>query len=163
MSKSIKIKPSFLLAHPAHFLAFGLGSGLAPVAPGTFGTLAALPFWYLIGGMGFYLQLAVIGFAFLLGIWFCDVASKNLGVHDHGGIVWDEFVGVWITLVFVPFNWLNLLVGFSLFRFFDVIKPWPIKWFDSKVHGGFGIMIDDVIAGLFAGVVLYFFADLTGF
>lgn len=155
MSRSSNINSRFLFSHPAHFLALGFGSGLVPVAPGTFGTLAALPLWFLVANAAIYWQLLFIVAGFIAGIWFCSVASRNLGVHDHGGIVWDEFVGVWITLAFAPFSWLNLLIGFCLFRFFDVLKPWPIKWFDRKVHGGLGVMLDDVIAGLFAGICLY--------
>jgi len=155
MSNIPGIKPKFLFSHPAHFLALGFGSGLMPVAPGTFGTLAALPLWLLVASAGLYWQLLFIAAGFIAGVWFCSVTSRNLGVHDHGGVVWDEFVGVWITLIFAPFSWLNIVIGFCLFRFFDVLKPWPIKWFDRKVHGGLGIMLDDVIAGLFAGICLY--------
>ncbi len=146
---------AFLLSHPAHFIAAGFGSGLAPVAPGTFGTLAALPAWLLILQVGFAWQLIIIALAFVLGIWVCEKACSNLGVHDHGSIVWDEFVGLWITLVFVPFSWLNLLLGFALFRLFDVLKPFPIGWFDRRVEGGLGVMLDDVIAGLLAGCCLF--------
>jgi phosphatidylglycerophosphatase A len=92
--------------------------------------------------------------AFFLGIYLCERASVDLGVHDHGGIVWDEFVGFWLTMFLIPLTWYWLLLGFLLFRFFDVIKPFPIKWLDKKVKGGFGIMIDDVLAGLFAWVIL---------
>lgn len=143
-----------MLQHPAHIFALGFGSGLSPVAPGTFGTLAAIPLWLLMASLPFVIQLFIILLSFFLGVWFCRVASKNLGVHDHGGIVWDEFVGLWLTLLFLPSGWLWLLAGFLCFRFFDILKPWPIKYLDEKVHGGFGIMLDDVIAGLFAGLLL---------
>lgn len=143
------------LTTPTGFLAFGLGSGLAPKAPGTFGTLAAIPLYILISELSWPLYLAVLVLSFLLGIYLCEQASKNIGVHDHGGIVWDEFVGFWITLFMIPFEWHWLLLGFVLFRFFDIVKPFPIKWLDRQVKGGFGIMIDDVIAGFYAWIILY--------
>ena len=151
-----KAKPNFefMLRHPAHVFALGFGSGLLPKAPGTFGTLAAIPFWLLIASLPLVAQLAVVIAGFFVGIWFCQITSDNLGVHDHGGIVWDEFIGLWLTLLFIPSGWTWLLAGFLLFRVFDILKPWPIKYFDQKVHGGLGVMIDDVIAGLFAGVIL---------
>ncbi len=142
------------LRTPSGFLAFGFGSGLAPVAPGTFGTLAAIPPYLLLAQLTWPWYAVVVVLAFLLGVYLCERASKNLGVHDHGGIVWDEFVGLWITLFMVPPEWYWILLGFVLFRIFDILKPFPIKWLDKQVKGGFGIMIDDVIAGLFAWVIL---------
>lgn len=142
------------LKTPTGFLAFGFGSGLAPFAPGTFGTLAAIPLYYLLAMLSWPFYLLTVIIAFLLGIYLCEQASKSLGVHDHGGIVWDEFVGLWLTLFLIPNQWYWVMLGFMLFRFFDIVKPFPIKWLDKKVKGGFGIMIDDVIAGLFAWAVL---------
>lgn len=143
-----------VLRNPVHFLAFGLGSGLAPKAPGTFGTLAAIPFYFLL------VQLPLAAYALALivlfgaGVWLCDKTAKDLGVHDHGGIVWDEFVGLWITLFVAPPQWWWIIVGFLLFRFFDIVKPFPISWFDKNVKGGLGIMLDDAIAGTFAWLCL---------
>jgi phosphatidylglycerophosphatase A len=142
------------LKTPAGILAFGFGSGLAPKAPGTFGTLAAIPLYLLLTGLNHWLYLSVVVLAFVLGIYLCEKASHDLGIHDHGGIVWDEFVGLWLTLWLVPVTWEWVLAGFVLFRFFDIVKPFPIKWLDQKVGGGFGIMIDDVIAGLYAWLLL---------
>lgn len=149
------------LRNPVHLLAFGLGSGCAPKAPGTFGTLAAVPFFPLLVGLPLPLYLVVLAAAFGLGVWLCDRTSRDLGVHDHGGIVWDEFVGLWLALVplvptwaATPRDWLGLAAGVVLFRIFDILKPWPIRWLDARVHGGFGIMIDDVVAGLVAAAVL---------
>ena len=142
------------LKTPAGFLAFGFGSGLAPVAPGTFGTLAAIPWYLLMATLSWEWYLLLTVLAFFLGIYLCERASVDMGVHDHGGIVWDEFVGFWITMFLIPLTWYWVLLGFLLFRFFDVVKPFPIKWLDKKVKGGFGIMIDDVLAGLFAWVIL---------
>lgn len=98
---------------------------------------------------------AIILCTFVLGIWLCGRASNALGVHDHGGIVWDEFVGYWLAMLFAPVGWLWMLYGFVLFRVFDIWKPFPIRTLDRRVSGGFGIMIDDVLAGLYAGVVIY--------
>ena len=143
------------LTHPFHWLAFGLGSGLAPKAPGTFGTIAALPVWWLLlDGVPLlpYLGILIAGFAF--GVLICERTSDHLGVHDHGGIVWDEWIGMWIALLLVPTGWLWVLYAFVLFRVFDILKPWPIGWLDRRVKGGFGIMIDDVLAGIMALVVL---------
>lgn len=145
-------QPTFgqLLTQPWAFLAFGFGSGLAPKAPGTAGTLAALPLFYLLAQLPLYTYLGITLLAFLVGILICHKASVWLGVHDHGGIVWDEFVGLWITLIAVPAGWQWVLFGFVAFRFFDMLKPWPISLADKHIHGGFGIMIDDVLAGIAA-------------
>lgn len=143
------VKPN--LRNPIHLLAFGLGSGCAPKAPGTFGTLAAIPFWWLLlqdVPLVPYICVLIAGFAF--GVYLCEQTSKDLGIHDHGGIVWDEWIGLWVTYLALPNGIEWIIIGFALFRFFDIIKPWPIKWLDEKVHGGFGIMIDDVLAGIFA-------------
>jgi phosphatidylglycerophosphatase A len=144
-----------LWSHPANLFALGFGSGLAPKAPGTFGTLAALPiYWLLLQPLSLPWLLTVVVVSFILGIWFCGAAAEKLGVHDHPGIVWDEFVGLWISCIALPCGWLWLLAAFVLFRFFDILKPWPIRWLDSKVPGGLGIMVDDVLAGLFALALL---------
>lgn len=142
------------LRTPSGFLAFGFGSGLAPVAPGTFGTLAAIPPYLLLAQLTWPWYAVAVVLAFVLGIYLCEQASKNLGVDDHGGIVWDEFVGFWITLFMIPPEWYWILLGFVLFRIFDILKPFPIKWLDKQVKGGFGVMIDDVIAGFFAWIIL---------
>lgn len=145
----------FVFSNPVHLLAFGFGSGLSPKAPGTVGTLAALPFWLYLDSLALIPQLAFLVIAFTVGVYICGKTSADLNVHDHGGIVWDEFVGVWLTLIFVPATWFSIVLAFIVFRFFDIVKPWPIRWIDKKVHGGFGIMIDDIIAGLFAGMSLF--------
>lgn len=152
--------PTFkqLLTNPNHLFAFGFGSGLAKKAPGTFGTLAAIPFFLLLQNLSWPIYVSWLLVTFALGVLWCDRSSKALGVHDHGGIVWDEFVGFWITMFMAPTGWVWILIGFVLFRFFDILKPWPINWLDKKVHGGFGIMIDDVLAGIYALIVLQLIA-----
>ena len=138
------------LRKPSHLLAFGFGSGLAPVAPGTAGTLVGIPFFMLLSQLPLAAYLLLTLVMFVIGVRVCDVCSRDLGVHDHGGIVWDEIVGYLVTMIAVPFAWQWILSGFLLFRLFDIFKPWPIRWFDRRVKGGFGIMVDDLIAGLFA-------------
>ncbi|WP_420070621.1 phosphatidylglycerophosphatase A [Vibrio gazogenes] len=143
-----------------HLLATGFGSGLSPVIPGTMGTLAAIPFYLLLSQLPFAIYVAITLFATLIGIKICQRTSDDMHVHDHGSIVWDEFVGFWITMLVVPYmvqgsgEWSWIALGFVLFRFFDMVKPWPIRWLDQHVAGGFGIMIDDVLAGVMAGIVL---------
>lgn len=148
------VNPSFsqLVRSPVLLLAFGFGSGLSPKAPGTVGTIAAIPLWLLLAQLPQIPYILVVAAAALIGISICGVAADRLGVHDHGGIVWDEFVGLWIAMAFLPPTYVSLALGFVLFRLFDIIKPWPISWLDKHVGGGLGIMIDDVVAGLAAGV-----------
>lgn len=138
------------LTTPSGLLAFGFGSGLSPVAPGTAGSLMAIPFFLLLAQLPVWIYLASVILLFGLGVLVSSRASEQLGEDDFGGIVIDEMVGMWITLLACPLDWLAILAGFVLFRFFDVIKPQPIKWFDRHLKGGLGIMVDDVIAGLFA-------------
>ncbi len=154
MTDSQEHAPASVWRNPIHFLAFGFGSGAMPRAPGTWGTLAALPFvllWQQLPPWGYEIVLVL---STLLGIWLCHKTAADLGVHDHGGIVWDEFVGLWIALWLAPTGWLWLLAGFLLFRLFDIWKPWPIRWIDHHVGGGLGIMLDDIIAGFMALAVL---------
>jgi len=149
---NIKVKPNW--RNPIHVLAFGLGSGAAPKAPGTFGTLAAVALYLPLSYLSLDLYLLMLLVSTVVGVYLCGKTAEDLGVHDHGGIVWDEFVGFWITMVAAPAGWVWILVGFVLFRIFDIAKPWPINWIDKKVAGGFGIMLDDVIAGVMAAAEL---------
>ncbi len=146
--------PASVWRNPVHFLAFGLGSGAAPKAPGTFGTLAAVPLYLLLEPLSVTVYALMLVVTFLVGIYLCGKTSEDMGVHDHGGIVWDEFVGYWITMFLAPAGWLWIVVGFVLFRFFDIVKPWPIGWADKHVSGGLGIMLDDVLAGIMAWACL---------
>jgi phosphatidylglycerophosphatase A len=140
---------------PMQFLAFGFGSGLSPWAPGTAGTLVAVPLYLLVAGLSLPMYSLFILVTALLGIWFCDAASRELDVHDHPGIVWDEFVGYWITMWALPVTWEWALAGFVAFRILDIAKPWPIGWLDKRVKGGFGIMVDDILAGIIACGLLH--------
>lgn len=142
------------LRNPWNFLALGFGSGLAPFAPGTTGTLAAIPVYLLLQPLSpiYYLLVTIV--LFNLGIVICCKATDNLGVHDHPAIVWDEIVGYLVTMWLAPAGWYWIFIGFVLFRLFDILKPWPIRWIDRHVSCGFGIMLDDLLAGVFGMAVL---------
>lgn len=143
------------LSNPIHFLALGYGTGLAPFMPGTFGTFAALPFLLLFPYINVVMQVILTILVCVIGIWLCDKTAKDMQVHDHSAIVWDEVAGMMITMLAVPITVTHLIVGFLLFRFFDIVKPWPIRYLDKHVHGGFGIMVDDILAGVFSLGVLH--------
>ncbi|MBP7579897.1 MAG: phosphatidylglycerophosphatase A [Vogesella sp.] len=147
----------FLLRHPAHFLALGFGSGLITPAPGTWGSIAALPLavgLHLAGVQGVMLAWLALPL-FVLGVWVCGVTGRALGVADSGHIVWDEIVAMLLVLAAVPATPVAWLAALLVFRVFDIVKPWPIRWLDARVHGGFGVMLDDVVAALFAVLVLW--------
>lgn len=150
--------PPSVFRNPIHFLAFGLGSGAAPVAPGTFGTLAAIPLYLLLLQLPLTYYLLALILAFAAGIWLCERTTRDLGVHDHGGIVWDEFVGFWITMVAAPPGGWWIVLGFVLFRLFDIVKPFPISYLDRHIKGGLGVMVDDAVAGTFAWLCLQLIA-----
>lgn len=143
-----------LLAHAAHFLALGAGTGLAKKAPGTFGTLLGLPLFFLIAPLEFYVQIIIISVLFLIGIYCCDKTGKALGVADHGSIVWDEIVAMMLVLTFTPMQWKWWLAAFLLFRLFDIWKPVPIRQCDAKIKGGLGVMLDDLLAAIYAIICL---------
>lgn len=144
----------FMLAHPAHFLALGFGSGLSPKAPGTAGTLAAFPLYFALQGLAAPVYWGLVGLFLAAGIWICGRTGAALGVHDHGGIVWDEIAAFLMVLPFAPANWWGYVLAFTLFRLFDIWKPYPIGWLDERVHGGFGVMLDDVLAAAYAVLCL---------
>lgn len=146
--------PSSAFRHPIQLLAIGFGSGAAPTAPGTWGSaVAIIPYLLLAPLDASYYALAVF-MATLVGIYICGATARQWQVHDHPGIVWDEFVGIWITFFLVPVTWYWLVLGFALFRLFDIWKPWIIGYADKRLDGGLGIMMDDVLAGLFAWAAL---------
>ena len=138
----------------ATVMATWFGVGLIPVAPGTWGTIAAIPLYLALQHYGWWMYgmgCLVIAFA---GVWVCGAAASQARSHDHGSIVWDEVAGYLVTMLFVPPTVGAVVAGFVLFRLFDIIKPWPIRWLDRRVHGGTGIMLDDLVAGLFANLCL---------
>jgi phosphatidylglycerophosphatase A len=143
------------MRRPVHLLAFGFGSGLLPKAPGTFGTLTAIPIYLLLQPLSLLLYGFILLLALIAGVWICQRTSEDLGVHDHGGIVWDEIVGYLVGMAFAPSGWSWILIGFLFFRLFDILKPWPIRWIDHRVEGGLGIMLDDVLAGLYTAMVVF--------
>lgn len=156
------MKSGFDPRRPHHWIAFGFGSGLVPWAPGTFGTLAALPLYLILAPLPLGGYLAALAVVIVIGIWACDRTARDLGRKDPGAIVWDEFAGLLVTLTGAPAGWGWLLAGFLLFRCFDILKPWPIRWLDRRVPGGLGIMLDDLAAGLAAWVCLRLGGYLMG-
>ena len=142
------------LKDPVVLIAVGFGSGLAPKAPGTAGTLIAIPLYMLMQPLPLISYLLITTCLFIAGIWICAYAAEKLGVHDHPSIVFDEIVGYLITMIAAPEGWQLIIVGFVLFRLLDAIKPWPISWFDRNITGGMGIMVDDVVAGIVALAII---------
>ncbi len=146
--------PAFAYSHPAHVVAFGFGAGLARFAPGTFGTLLAWPLGWLLGAAHPALVFSMVAILFLLGVWACGVTGRHLGMHDHGSMVWDEFVAFLLVLAILPRELDWQAAGFVLFRAFDIGKPAPIPWFERRYAGGFGVMFDDLLAAGYTLVVL---------
>ena len=143
-----------VMTDPVHFLAFGFGTGLAPFAPGTFGSLPGILLFWLTLDFGLYVQLGVAVAITLAGIWICGESARRIGVHDHGGIVWDEIVGMYVTLLVAPYTLAGWILAFVLFRVMDIVKPWPIRDLDHRIGGGVGIMLDDLAAALYAVILL---------
>lgn len=143
---------------PKYFIAFGFGSGLLPVAPGTWGTLMAMPLYLLLIECHWAVYIILTVLAFFLGVWVSDKVSKDLGINDYKGIVWDEVVGYLVTMFMAPKGFRWMVLGFILFRLFDIWKPQPIRYIDRKIHGGLGVMLDDVLAAVPAFIILQFLA-----
>lgn len=149
-------KFSQIVKDPAQFLGYGLGSGLITPAPGTWGTLAGLILFLPVILWSESAAWALLLIGLFAGSWICQKSADAIGVHDHGGIVWDEFVGIWIVLILLPEqSWLAWILAFVAFRAFDIVKPWPIKWLDKNLEGGFGIMADDIVAALMAALLVW--------
>lgn len=145
----------FLLSHPAHFIALGFGSGLARKAPGTFGTLAAFPLFWVLQQSSLSVQIVLVVAAVMLGIWACNLTGLHLNQHDSGHIVWDEIAAFLLVLIFTPVGPWWMLYAFALFRLFDIFKPFPIGWADATVKGGIGVMLDDLLAAGYALCILF--------
>lgn len=139
---------------PVYFIAFGFGTGLLPFAPGTWGTLVGIPLYFLLAPLPTPLYLLLVFALFLLGIWCADVVTADLGEQDYAGIVWDEVVGYLLTMTWAPYGLVWVVLGFLLFRFFDILKPPPISLVDRRIQGGLGVMLDDVLAAIPAALVL---------
>ena len=145
-----------VLRDPVNLLAFGLGTGLSPVAPGTVGTVLGVVIAWVLQPFSIELQSMVAIALILSGIWLCGESARRVGVHDHSGIVWDEIAAMYLLLIFVPVSAVNWAAAFALFRLFDIWKPWPIRDLDHRLHGGLGIMLDDLVAALYAALLLGF-------
>ncbi len=147
----------FLFQHPAHFVALGAGSGLAKKAPGTFGTLFGWASFYLLALLPPICFWSLLLLFAVLGLWCMHITGKHLGNCDHGAIVWDEIVPFWALLYLLPFDFFLHGVAFLLFRFFDITKPWPACFFDQKIKNSFGVLMDDVVANVYAGLVIWIY------
>ena len=154
MSESKRSLARTVFSDPVHILAFGFGTGLAPVAPGTVGSLVGVLLAWLTLDLGLVEQIGVAAGLVLAGVWICGESARRLGIHDHGGIVWDELAAMYIVLIFSPKSLLAWILAFGLFRAFDIVKPWPIRDLDHRLKGGAGIMLDDLVAALYAAVLL---------
>ena len=146
---------NIIIRNPVHILSFGFGAGLSPIAPGTMGTLIAIPIFLLLATFSPVIYLILVFIMFFVGCWSSSLTAEALGVHDHPGIVIDEIVGYLITMIFIPITWYWVILGFLLFRLFDIWKPWPISIADRQVKGGLGIMLDDVLAALYSLLSLH--------
>ncbi len=147
--------PSGFWRTPNHFLAIGFGAGYVRLCPGTIGTLVAVPMVWLMQALPWYSYILVTLVVVILGVEICGRAAKELGVHDHSGIVWDEIAGYMVTMWLIPEGLVWLVLGFVIFRFFDIVKPWPINWLDDNVSGGWGIMLDDILAGIYSLICMH--------
>lgn len=153
-----KATPRSIWTNPLHFIAFGFGSGAAPVAPGTFGTVAAIPIYLFIYHYPLWLYSLLLLIGIVLGCWIIDITERDIGEHDHKGIVWDEVVGYLLTMLAAPHGWRWVLLGFILFRLFDIWKPWPISWMDKHIKGGVGTVVDDLAAAVPAWIIMQLLA-----
>ena len=145
-----------------HWVAFGAGAGLVPRAPGTAGTAVAVPIYAAVAAEPMAIYLLVVALVVALGVWACGRTARDLGVHDHPGIVLDEIAGFLVTMTALPFDWPWMVAGFVVFRVLDIVKPWPVSLADRRIGGGLGIMLDDVIAGVLACVALHAVRYVTG-
>ncbi|GAB6066947.1 phosphatidylglycerophosphatase A [Methylothermus subterraneus] len=153
----MRVRPAVLKwSRPDYVLALGFGAGLSPRAPGTAGALVAVPWYWGMKSIHPSLFLAVIVLGLVVGVYICSRVNRDLGRDDHPAIVWDEMVGYWIAMIGAPLTWQHTLAGLVLFRLLDIAKPGPIAWVERKAGGGLGIMLDDVLAGALAAVILNF-------
>ena len=154
MSDAVDNLTRKVLTDPVNFVAFGFGTGLAPFAPGTVGSLLGVALAWLTIDLGLEIQVGIAVVLSAAGVWICGESARRIGVHDHGGIVWDEICGCYVTLLVAPPEIASWALGFLLFRGFDIVKPWPIRDLDHRLTGGLGIMLDDLVAALYAAILL---------
>jgi phosphatidylglycerophosphatase A len=159
----INLAPDSVWRNPIHFIAFGFGSGAMPFAPGTFGTLMAIPFYLLIQNFSPRAYLTILVIAIIVGMWLCERTEQDIGVHDHSGIVFDEFVGYGLVMFAAPKGWLWVMLGFILFRLFDIWKPQPIRWLDENTHSGIGTVVDDLLAAIPALIIMQLIKWFCGY
>lgn len=157
-TRTIPPIPAAVWQKPSYFIAFGFGTGALPIAPGTFGTLIAIPFYLVLRQLTLPWYVGIVLVLTLASIWLCDKLSRDIQVHDHQGMNLDEIIGFLITMINAPLHWSWIVVGFILFRIFDIAKPWPINWADKNIGGGFGMIFDDVLAALYSCAVLQILA-----
>lgn len=148
------VKKPANLSNPVHFFAMGFGSGLSPIMPGTCGTIVAIPIYLLLSFLSWQSYLVFLAVIIVIGFWLCDKTSRNLDEEDPPRIVWDEISGFLLTMFIIPFNFKWIILGFILFRLFDIWKPWPISWINANIHNGYGIMADDLLAAIYSWTIL---------
>jgi phosphatidylglycerophosphatase A len=153
--------PDSIWRNPLHFIAFGFGTGALPYAPGTFGTIIAIPFFLVLRSFSIELYIGILLILIIASMWLCEKVSKDIGVADHQGMCVDEIIGYLVTMTFAPATFKWILIGFLLFRLFDIWKPWPIRQVDQRFHGGVGVILDDVLAGIYSMIILYILQLVT--
>jgi len=152
--------PKAVWQNPLYFIAFGLGSGAIPIAPGTFGTIFAIPFYLLLQPLSFVFYLVFVFIFCIFSMWLCHRISRDIQIHDHPGMCIDEFAGFFVTMIAAPIGWQWIVIGFLLFRLFDIWKPWPIRFIDEKIPGGIGMVLDDILAGIFSCIIIQILARI---
>jgi phosphatidylglycerophosphatase A len=150
----MKTVPKGFLKNPLNWFAIGFGSGLSPFMPGTCGTIVAIPIFILLSKLSLPLYSIILAVMILFGFWVCGLVERQLKINDPAMAVWDEIVGYLLTMLAMPATWFAIVLGFILFRIFDIWKPWPISWVNDNLHGGFGIVVDDLLAGICAWIIL---------
>lgn len=150
--------PDSIWQKPSHFIAFGFGSGAIPIAPGTFGTLMAIPFYLALRSLPLSAYIVIVVAIMIASMWLSEKVSKEIRVDDHQGMCLDEIVGFLVTMTAIPHGAGWIVAGFILFRFFDIVKPWPIRLIDTKMHNGIGVILDDVMAGIYSWIILFLLA-----
>ena len=154
--KDRKPVPRSVWTNPIHFVACGFGVGTIPWMPGTFGTLVGVALYLVLSPLPIWAYVLITAVLIVIGVFICDITNRDFGTDDHPAAVWDEIATFLIVMIAVPKTWYFILIGFLLFRFFDIVKPWPIGWIDKNIHGGVGVMLDDVVAALFSWAILQF-------